>query len=316
MALPKNERILNLLFALMSTERYLTKEHIRQIIEAYKPLSDEAFERQFERDKEELRALGLPIETGTYDPFGNDDGYRINRNDIELPDIALSRAEAAVVALAGQVWQDSSMGDAVTTSLTKLKTIGIDVDTEAIPVLTPHIKSEGTFIQEVLEARHTRRPITFDYVDSQGQASKRKLQAWGLLNWQEHWYVGGFDLDRREPRIFRLSRIASKPKLMGHADSYEIPADIDLTTIADKMFGTGDSFEAVIQVRNGRAHTLRQRAVSHTVGEDADTLTIMYSDLDDIANEVCAFGVDAYVIEPAELREAVKSKLRVIAGIA
>src|SRR5690554_2203930 len=152
MALNKNERILNLLFALMSTKTFLTKDQIKDIIEAYRPLNDEAFERKFERDKDELRALGVPIETGSHDPFGTNDGYRINRDEIELPDISLQPQEAAVVALAGQVWQNSAMGDAVTTSLAKLKTIGVAVESDALPVFSTSIRTDEPVFEDVSDA--------------------------------------------------------------------------------------------------------------------------------------------------------------------
>lgn len=316
MALNKNERILNLLFALMSTKSFLTKDQIKDIIEAYRPLNDEAFERKFERDKDELRALGVPIETGSHDPFGTNDGYRINRKEIELPDIDLQPEEAAVVALAGQVWQDSAMGDAVTTSLTKLKTIGVAVETETLPILGTQIRTDEPAFEDVSDALQTRRAFSFEYVDSQGQPSVRKLQPWRLLNWQARWYVAGYDLDREEPRIFRLSRFASKPKLFGPAGTYDIPEDLEFSQIASKMFPQGGDKLATLSVSKGRAQLLRKRAQSCEEQDERDVLTLTYANTDDFANEICSFGPDVIVQGPAELQARVIAKLSSLAGVA
>ena len=314
MALKKNERILNLLFALMSTKQFLTKEQLRQIIEVYRPLSDEAFERQFERDKEQLRALGVPIETGSHDPWGPADGYRVSRTEIELPDIDLSGPEAAIVALAGQVWQDSSMGDAVTTSLTKLKTIGIDVEAEPLRVLTPLVKVADDSFEDILNAIQSCRAISFSYSDARGGTSVRKLQAWQLFNWQDRWYVGGLDLDRDEPRVFRLSRFASKPKEFGPPNAYEPPSDVEWKNIATQMFKTGGTHKATLAVSKGRGQLLRQRADAVELGSDADQITIRFANLDDFAAEVCSFGPDIVALEPIELRDRMIEKLTEIAG--
>ena len=76
----KTERILNLTICLLVSDRYLPKSRIREAVEGYHNLSDAAFERTFERDKDELRALGVPIEVGSFDAFFDDEqGYRIRR---------------------------------------------------------------------------------------------------------------------------------------------------------------------------------------------------------------------------------------------
>src|SRR5690606_26091473 len=94
----KTERILNLTICLLVSGRFVSKGQIREAVEAYHGLSDAAFERTFERDKDELRALGVPIEVGSYDPlFDDEPGYRIRPSEFELPPIDLTADEAAVV---------------------------------------------------------------------------------------------------------------------------------------------------------------------------------------------------------------------------
>src|SRR4028119_437364 len=102
----KSERLMNLVIALLVTRQYLTKERIRTVVEGYHRQSDEAFERMFERDKEELREIGIEIEVGNFEElFDDEPGYRIRRDAFELPDIHLEPDEAAVVGLAARVWR-------------------------------------------------------------------------------------------------------------------------------------------------------------------------------------------------------------------
>ena len=124
----KSERLLNLLITLLVSRTYVTKEKLRTVVEAYREAGDEAFEKMFERDKDDLRALGVPIEVGGFDPmFEDEKGYRIPRGAFELPDIDLEPQEAAVVGLAARVWQHAGLAAATSDALVKLKAAGVSV---------------------------------------------------------------------------------------------------------------------------------------------------------------------------------------------
>src|ERR1700730_7541323 len=99
----KTERLLSLVVCLLSTRRALTAAQIREAVPGY-PDSFEAFKRMFERDKEERRELGIPLETDLASPGDEDAGYRIQREAYELPEITLEPDEAAVLGLAARVW--------------------------------------------------------------------------------------------------------------------------------------------------------------------------------------------------------------------
>jgi hypothetical protein len=86
---------MNLVIALLSTRGYLTAERIRANVAGYAECrTDEAFSRMFERDKNELRDLGIPLETGRASSFDPIEGYRIKRDAYALPDIDLTPDEA------------------------------------------------------------------------------------------------------------------------------------------------------------------------------------------------------------------------------
>ena len=132
MAPRKTERILNLTICLLVSGRYLPKSRIREAVEGYN-LSDAAFERTFERDKDELRSLGVPIEVGSFDPlFDDEPGYRILSSEFALPAIDLD-AEAAVVGVAARVWRHASMAEATRSAIAKLRAAGVEPDASQLP---------------------------------------------------------------------------------------------------------------------------------------------------------------------------------------
>jgi proteasome accessory factor B len=104
MAARRAERLVNLVICLLSTRQFITAERIRDAVPGYESAdgnrsTDEAFKRMFERDKAELRDLGIPLETGKNSHFDSEDGYRIKRRDYELPAIEFDAAEAAAIGL-------------------------------------------------------------------------------------------------------------------------------------------------------------------------------------------------------------------------
>src|ERR1700743_1033887 len=121
----KTERLLGLVVCLLSTTRYLTAEQVRQAVPGY-PEQDELFKRMFERDKEALRALGVPRETGVTPPFDDDPGYRIRQQAYQLPELRLEADEAAVLGLAAQGWERAKLAGGGAGALMKLQAAGID----------------------------------------------------------------------------------------------------------------------------------------------------------------------------------------------
>ncbi len=129
MAVSKVERLMNLVIALLSTRSYITAEKIRSSVAGYADsASDEAFSRMFERDKNELRDLGIPLETGRVSSFDPIEGYRINRDAYALPAVELTGDEAAAVAVATQLWESPELITATQGALLKLRAAGVDVD--------------------------------------------------------------------------------------------------------------------------------------------------------------------------------------------
>ena len=177
MAERKTERLMNLIFALLVSRQYLTKEQIRQAIADYRDSTQQAFERKFERDKEELRELGITVEMGSNDKYFEDEvGYRIRRDEAELPDLALTREEAAVLGLAAQVWEHAGLAGESTTALVKLKAAGIEVDPDVLRMAEPKLSADEPSFDVMWEAATRRIPVAFTY-QRPGQPAARAPRA-------------------------------------------------------------------------------------------------------------------------------------------
>jgi proteasome accessory factor B len=316
MAAAKTERLLNLVICLLAASRYLTKEQIRRAVPGYSD-SDEAFERMFERDKEELRQLGIPVETAPVDRFFDDEfGYRIQRSNYELPEIRLEADEAAVLGLAARVWQQRSLAESASVALLKLRAAGVETDDVSLVGIEPRVNASEPAFGPLWEAVRDRRPVTFDYrAAGASDAVRRHLEPWGIVSWHGRWYVTGHDHDRGAVRSFRLSRIVGDVRPAGAAGTVEKPPDADIWAIVTHAYASEPTMqEATLRIRSGAAYPLRRRPQSITSeGNGWDRVVRRYTG-DSFAEYLASFGPDVVVLDPPELRDAVVHHLRAVAG--
>ena len=202
MAAKRAERLVNLVIALLSTRQYVTAARIRTTVPGYEAddgsdRADEAFKRMFERDKAELREMGVPLETGRTSAFDTEDGYRIARADYELPEISLTGDEAAAVGLALRLWESAQLSGAAHSAMVKLKAAGIDVDAARAIPLQPRLDAGEPAFDPCYAAARDRRVLAFDYRRPDEDApGRRNVQPWGVVAWHGRWYLVGQDLDR------------------------------------------------------------------------------------------------------------------------
>jgi len=318
----KSERLLNLLITLLVSRTYVTKERLREVVEPYREAGDDAFEKMFERDKEELRSLGIPIEVGYVDrAFEDEPGYRIERSAFELPDIDLTPEEAAVLGLAARVWQHAGLAAATSDALVKLKAAGVTVDREALNVVQPQLTAEEPAFEPLWDATRTRTPVRFDYRTSAGtDVSTRHLQPWGVVSYRGRWYVVGRDTDRNGPRVFRLSRVHGTVVADGRPGSFEVPPGTDLRAVTQTLAPRPPDRTAVVLVRAGAGQGLRRHARpaadQGTVPAGWERLEATYGATDSFADEVLGYGADVIVEAPDEVRSSVVGRLREAAGAA
>jgi proteasome accessory factor B len=311
MAPRKTERILNLTICLLVSGRYLSKSRIREAVEGYHDLSDAAFERTFERDKDELRALGVPIEVGNYDPlFDDEPGYRILSTEFELPAIELDAEEASVVGVAARVWQHASMAGSTMSAIAKLRAAGVEPDTSQLASLEPSVQVTEAAFEPLWNAVLDRTRMSFTYRDGQ----VRTLEPWGLTASKGRWYVIGRDVDRDATRMFKLSRVSDRPKKASRPNAYAVPEDLDLRQLARSLAPQEPTAAATLAVRTGKAPTLARRGEPATTDvrlpEGFDVVSVGYSDRYAAAEEISQYAADVVVLEPAELRDLVTAGLR------
>jgi proteasome accessory factor B len=315
MAARRAERLVNLVICLLSTRQFLSAERIRDAVPGYDPSdgsarSDEAFKRMFERDKAELRELGVPLETGRNSVFDVEDGYRITRREYELPAIEFEPAEAAAVGLAARLWQSATLGAPARSALIKLRAGGTDVDAMGTPGAVPHVDASDPSLPALLEAARHARAVRFDYLKSgSGAPERRTVEPWGVLSWRRRWYLVGHDRDRAAARSFRLSRIVRDVDVFGKAGGFERPEKPDLLSYVTG-WGPDDSHVARVRVLGTGTGALRRMALA----EDDGVLTIRFSDAAWLAPIIASAGRNAVVLDPPDLRAAVVSRLRLAAG--
>ena len=343
------ERLLNLVIALVNTAGRLTKEQIRSTVAGYAdaPTRD-AFERMFERDKDALRELGIPILTVAGSGHSDDVGYRVDQEAYALPAVELTAGELGVLSLAGQFWQDKSLRTDAQRALTKLRAVGTaPVGTDLVAGLAPRVRAAGDAFGPLLDAVQARQVVTFTYrAASTGDVLDRTLEPWRLLARGGGWYVVGRDRDRGAPRSFRLSRIEGRVRPVGEPGSFEIPANLDAAAIVG-----GSSSErvrlATLALRPERASALRVRAVEdgaavhHDDDDDhdhddaadladladladprlapllahRDVVQVPFAGIGDLADEVAGYADAVVVLAPPDLRVAVLCRLRAAAAL-
>jgi proteasome accessory factor B len=315
----KTERLLNLLIMLLVQRHYVSKQRIREILYADAPSTD-AFEKTFERDKEELRSLGVPIEVGQMDAYFDDEpGYRIRADEFALPEISLESDEASVVALATRVWEHARLAEATTDAVGKLTAAGLELDLGALDIAQPRLSADEPSFDVFWEATVSRRPVTFDYRRPGYDAPlTRHLEPWGVVRYSGRWYVVGQDTDRAEERVFRLSRVVGAATMTGPAGSYVVPPGTDVREAARRLEPSAPAEESVVLVRPGAGAALRREATGIEPDVDGpddqtpwDRLRLPRAQ----ADELLAFGADLYVEGPDALRDEVVARLRAGAGV-
>lgn len=330
MATSKVERLVNLVIALLSTRGYITAEKIRSSVAGYsESASGEAFSRMFERDKNELRDLGIPLEVGRVSAMDPTEGYRINRDAYALAPVDLTPDEAAAVAVATQLWESPELITATQGALLKLRAAGVDVDPDApvaiaSPVGVPGLRGSEDILGILLSAIDSRQAVQFPHRPSRAEPyATRTVEPWGVVTEKGRWYLVGHDRDRDATRTFRLSRIGPDVTPVGPAGAVTVPDGIDLRRIVAQtvtdVSATPAGGLARVWVAAGRATALRRagRPVGERrVGErDGAVIELDIRSTDQLARDIAGYGPDALVLEPQSLRDDVLARLRAHAGV-
>ena len=300
----KSERLVNLTIALLATKRYLTKSEIFRTIEGYEG-APEAMERMFERDKDDLRSLGIAIELGTFDPIFEDEaGYRITPSSYQLNLGELDGTDIALLSLAATAWSGAALERESTSALIKLASMGIDNDSETLSLLTPQVSGTDANFALVTDAIVRRSEIEFEYLGADLSRQVRKISPYSMRGQSGSWYLVGFDSEKDSLRTFRLDRIVSEVSVSKKVNSFEIPDSIpDQSTDETREL-------AILRVRKRRGHQLRSLSNLIEAGEEWDEITLPIVDVSWLIRIILWHRDDVIVLEPSALRERVIDSLK------
>jgi proteasome accessory factor B len=312
-AADKTERLLNLVICLLYTRKPLSKAKIRDAVPQYgMSASDEAFDRMFERDKDELRELGIPLVTEPYDVlFDDEPGYRVDRREYALPEISFAADELAVLGLASRAWTQATLAGPAAQALRKLEAAGVERDDSSLIGIAAMVRTVEPAFEAVKNAVLQHTPVVFSYRKaSTAEVSTRHVQPWAIASWHGRWYLTGFDTSRNAPRVFRLGRIEGEVAIEGRPGSYEVPAGHQPSEMISTVAVDRAPQPAALWVRVGAGHSLRRRARTDEALDDTwSLLAVDFTDTEAFAAEICSFGPDVVVNGPAELRESVIRRL-------
>lgn len=202
------ERQLNLVIALLNTPVYLTADEIRQTVAGYSADNGEAGRQMFERDKQALKDLGIPISVDSTDEKGNIPGYRIIKEDYQLAPLSFTSAERTVINLAMQLYTADGYGE-LQSGFDKLQHDDDGTHPGLINFASATTEQDLTRLSTLSEAAAHHSTVTFHYHTAQALTTEeREVEPWGVVADNGHWYFVGFDRQRRAMRVFRLSRLS------------------------------------------------------------------------------------------------------------
>lgn len=300
----KTERLLNLTMALLATTRFMSKSEIFKSVAGYTG-STETKERMFERDKDDLREIGIVIDVGSFDPLFDDEiGYRIKNAEYALDLGKLNASERSYLSLAAKLWRNQLFHSSGARAL--LKVAATDgsafMDDFAGGVIT--LENETPHFESLWQAIADHSAIQFTY--SNPDISRRNVNPYGLSLWHGIWYLVGHDLDKEGIRVFRLSRIIEEIVVANQKNSFTIPENFSLKDHLI-MLNDQEMTTCIALIRVGRCNSLR--VVGSVISVDAEWDRITFRQRAGHISDLLWFGDNLILESPVELRNQLMSLL-------
>lgn len=304
MSSEKTERLVNLTMALLASRRYMTKSEIFRRVEGYAG-TQETKERMFERDKDELRSLGIEIDVGGLDPLFEDEaGYRIRPEKFQFPVTKFSSRELGLISTALSLWSVDQRGES-SELVRKFQSLGIESESPSDLASFRFAKISEENLISLAKALSQRSTVEFMYRKSgSNEAEKRRVNPLGLGAWRGDWYLVAEDLNRDDVRAFKLQRIVDGIALDKKVDSYEIPEDFDASDYL--IMYNANRYSTHLRLRKGAANSLRDRATEiSNVDSEWDEAIIPFANMEEAVRELLWYGPDVRALKPPELQERI-----------
>ncbi|WP_234661751.1 helix-turn-helix transcriptional regulator [Agromyces marinus] len=320
--IPVEDRLFSLVLALLATEHGLLKAEIlstvRGYAERYDPHGGNAnLERQFERDKDEIRDLGIPLETvESPDRPGDNQAlrYRIPKGQYDLPvDVRFTPDELALLGLAAEVWREASLSADSQRALTKLRSLGIE-PREPVIGYAPRLRVRDAAFEPMRQALDRRQRVRFHYLKPGEHAPRsRTVEPHAVVLHEGRWHLHGRDVDADAPRTFLLSRIVGDVRLLAGPSFDAPPADVQDRALADlQALRLSNAADLAVSAGSDAEVRLGKRAVQ--ADEDAGVIRLHYTDEAVFADELASYGPEVRVLAPDSLRGAVRVRLAAVAA--
>ena len=302
----KAERLINLTIALLAANRYLKKSEIFKSVEGYSGTAD-SMDRMFERDKNELRSLGIDISVGDIDPlFDDEPGYRIFKDSYGFQLKDLEPADVALLSVAAKLWNDSVLGADAQSSLIKLESLGLTETQDSTLTFSYRYENPTLNLGKIEEAILTTKSIKFNYRDSD---LIREVEPYRIALWRGFWYVIGKDIDKNDVRIFKVSRISGEVSIT--KKDFKMPEEFNVI----EQLPSGENYEVILKVANDKAVVLRN--LGEVIGSegDEDLVRIYFSDPSEALKELLRHGDSVTIESPKDLKDSYRKTLEVLANV-
>lgn len=317
-AVANEERLFSLVLALLATETGLTKRDILSSVQGYRQRfraggDNASLERQFERDKEDIRELGVPLESIE---LPADEGaaqftrYRIPKGEYDLPaDVTFTPQEIALLDLAALAWREGSLSGESRRALLKLRSLGIESE-EPLIGFAPRLRARDAAFDPLRQAIERHRVVRFGYLKpGERRMRQRRVAPLALVQFGGRWHVHGTDLAARARRTFLLSRITGGVEET--AEEFTAPP-------GDPGEEAREGLRRVLAANRALLELVPETDAAARLGSrgeatDDGRVAVHFSDLALFADEVASFGPEALVLEPPQLVAAVRARLRSVA---
>jgi proteasome accessory factor B len=313
---PVEERLFSLVLALLATESGLTKSEILSTVQGYrqrfKASGDNSnLERQFERDKDDIRDLGVPLETvESPGQAGNNQNlrYRIPRGAYELPgDISFSAEETTLLNLAAMVWREGSLSTESRRAVMKLKGLGV-VSDEPVLGYAPRLRVRDAAFEPLRTALEKNAIVRFAYLKpGEAEARIREVAPLALVQHQGRWHLHALEPGTEVTKTFLLRRITSRISMTGA--TFAAPVGDQTERALAELEEVWDSHSAEVEVVPETDAATRLHKRPGTVVLSSGALRLHYSDANIFADELAGYGPEVLVLSPPVLRAAVKARL-------
>ena len=309
----KSERLLQLTCVLLFSQRGLTKQEIFSAIKSYadarrQGISEESLNRMFERDKADLRATGIQVETPAYPSDTDDQRYVIASDTFVWPkDASLNAKQLQLLGIAAGVWQQASLESEANQALVRLRALGIEPAEEDLIGFAPRIRTLEPSFTPLTEAIENSTLVSFNYRKPDGQLTVRKVEPWSLRNIDGQWLLQSFDIAAKEVRNFLLRRIVSKVQTVKVEDEivmFQKPSAAQLEAARQDLEDFIEHQIAELKVRKDTSAWFH----FHLDGAEPEaTVSLKYMDLHLLAEELRDFALDLKVVRPKQLEEAIRA---------